>query len=293
MSKLMIEFNENDIPLLSTKTSDEIRKAFQSKFGNFIFRRIVKVYTKEEYFKKAYIVVQVGTGGIKRILFSAPKLLYSNNSRTKIDQYGEVRYWKYHAFTSNCSLRDNDEFDGNQIYLSSENHQDEEELLFGNNPSSPSFEIPPKIGDLVCIKEVKQSKKSIAALKWFICSEQFFRAWTYITHNEHSSFKKEEPKRRAFLMSGNRLNTNSYFKWFLAQRQNNRFIENRMAYAKYWQLRTESVSKKWIHVYSALVLMARYGELPCSRNIPRNRGDCCKMIRWHLPKFGLRKETII
>ncbi len=284
MSNSKIKQNDN-VPTISKKTSNEIRTAFTKLFGTMVFRRVSQLDLEDKYFIKASVVTNVGSK-IARVFFKTPEELVNyESSYTRLRQYGEVRYKKFEAFTSGNSLRCTDNHDGYKISLKSENCIENGNLRFGDNRYIRLCEIPPRIGDLVCIQglEYKEDNKCPIAKQWFICSEQFFRTWTCIVDDKDISFKKKEPKLKIHLMSGNRLNTNSYLKWFLAHRQNGVVVDNGNAYKKYWQLRTEFISKKWIHAYSALVLMAEYGELPCAGNVPKNRGLGYKMLSWHLP----------
>ena len=139
----------------------------------------------------------------------------------------------------------------------------------------------------MCILVDKQTRtrKTPKAKFWFTCSEQFLRAWTLLIYDKHPSFENngEEPRMRNRNMSGNRLNTNSFRKFMLAHNQTRTVIDHHETINRYYYIRTELVSKNWCHVYSALVLMARYGEIPCYKNVPKNRGKGPSCIQWNLP----------
>jgi hypothetical protein len=85
--------------------------------------------------------------------------------------------------------------------------------------------------------------------------------------------------------------SNSYLKYKLAINEGeNREITLDESRERYWHLRTEDASKKWVDVYCALVLMARYGEIPCSLNLPDYKGieaiskKELHRVSWCLPK---------
>ncbi len=141
------------------------------------------------------------------------------------------------------------------------------------------------------------------ATHWFIASEQFLRAWTAILFDWHETFDKimgsaftikvgvegvtqtdRNLALRNRLFMGNKLMTNSWLKRKLSLKFNNIEFTEKESEERYWFLRTEYVSKRWIDVYCALVLIARYGELPCPTNVPNNNDNEPKRYFWHLPE---------
>jgi hypothetical protein len=116
---------------------------------------------------------------------------------------------------------------------------------------------------------------------WCIVSEQFLRAWTLVCYDWHDSFNKiipintpvecREDALRQKLFIGNKLMTNSWLKRKLALQANGKSMSVTESREKYWHLRTEYVSRKWVDVYAAIVLISRYGELPCPVNVPNNQ----------------------
>lgn len=159
-------------------------------------------------------------------------------------------------------------------------------FLFSNDRRMRNASVPPKVGDLVCLIADKPSRgrKNPEARYWMTCSEQFMRMWTLIMHDEHPTFKKEGDALRRHCMSGNRLMTNSYKKWLMSHQQNRIPIGREEAQTRFYASSVEFVAKNWVHVYAALVLMARYGEIPCSTNVPQNLDDGPNMNQWNLPK---------
>lgn len=145
--------------------------------------------------------------------------------------------------------------------------------------------------------------------RWFVCSEQFMKACTAITNDWHPSFdaiikkkggrnekikvvKKFEPTQeekentlRGKFMSSNRLCTNGGLKYKIAftdtyglpppvEEMNKRFHYHRFEYS----------SVRWVDILACLVLMCRYGELPCGDNVPNNVDPSLpKRKKWDLP----------
>ena len=61
---------------------------------------------------------------------------------------------------------------------------------------------------------------------------------------------------------------------------------------RYWHQRCEKISRTWIHVYCALVLLVRYNELPTESNVPVVRGlETHSYPHWHLPPEFIQTFT--
>ena len=134
--------------------------------------------------------------------------------------------------------------------------------------------------------------------RWFICSEQFFHMWTAIMEPESESLfpmpktpPSEEDREkiiRRHLMSGNRLCTNSFLKYQLGCQQSGMSFPLEEMVKRYYHLRTESPSIKYVHLYAAAVLMVRYGETPSDKNVPNNLDRFSpKLKEWSLPERWL------
>lgn len=169
--------------------------------------------------------------------------------------------------------------------------------------SSKLFEvITPIEGDLLCIwlsnETIEQRKNHmqcpLEADAWFICSEQFLRAYTLIIYEWHDSLNSLIPKNtkvedretalRKKLFIGNTLMTNGWLKYKLSLEDSNcEPMSKKESEEKYWHLRSEPVSRNWVDVYAALILMARFGEVPTDFNVPNNNNDGPKRNKWSLP----------
>jgi hypothetical protein len=131
----------------------------------------------------------------------------------------EERYRNFSGIVFNRKVRDNDLYDGEPILFHSQNYSefDIEKMEFAN---CVNF-VPPRNGngdgtlasDIIC-GTVDRTDKGLVYTKWFNCSEQFLRAWTAIMYEQHESFPEKDL--RKWLYSGNRLTTNSYYKWLLS-----------------------------------------------------------------------------
>ena len=145
-------------------------------------------------------------------------------------------------------------------------------------------------GDLIAMVVAPPAKKGDlpTALYWCIISEQFMRMCILLLHDHHPTFNHYGPspermKRR--LMSGNRLMTNSFSKWVVSHQDTNRKPDAEEAVKRYYHLRTERSSVGYIHIYNAIVLMVRYGEIPGDNNVPNNLSlDGLSVEKWDLPR---------
>jgi len=92
------------------------------------------------------------------------------------------------------------------------------------------------------------------------------------------------------MFTGNFLQTNSWLKHKLQLQDNKLTMSEEESLELYWHLRSEYASKKWVDVYTAMVLIVRYGEFPSVSNVPGN-SDCednlfrkrLSRFRWSLP----------
>lgn len=285
-------FTEYGVPCFPANVVTELREALRRKLGNLVFRRVARVITKpQDLFETVFHTYDVDRGDVATV-YSAPDRAPAFTP-DQIERNVEYKYRKFFAFTSEKALRDNDKYAGKSIFIASNKYSqidfDSEDLSFSKSRLLRTNMVPPRERDLVCMLVGPSTHKrdSLEANFWFTCSEQFFRAWTLIMYDEHPSFENagEEPHMREYYMSGNRLNTNNFLKFVIAHRASDVPIKQEEADARYYRLRTEYLSKKWCHYYSALVLMARYGEIPYHRNIPNNRGDGPHCVRWDLPSY--------
>lgn len=297
--------------LLPIQVAYKLREALRKQTDNNIlptltFRRIASVKCNPNDFIKNEYTTHGGSVDVKYV----PEGLTPQERSKNYRQY----YRRFFGYTSSKSLRpgDNDQYTGKSLYFRSKyynelNIEDGELTFF--TPAQRKKKIlyplvlPLQGEDIICgivfppeknknnkNEKNKGNKKVVEQLPefrhWFICSDQFLRAWTMIMYDEHSSFpySSTEPKLRRKMMSGNRLNTNSYLKWVKACEENNIEIDAKEASDRYFVLRTERTSTQYVHVYSAMVLLARYATLPSSDNVPINLGEGYVMKLWNLPE---------
>lgn len=285
-------FAESGAPLLPQAVRSELTEALRDGMKDLIFRRVARVNAKDrDLFEVAYHTDTDGRSATCKVIDPRDfrERDYTNDEH---DRNLEFKYRKFFAFTAERTLRDNDKYDGQTIFLASNKYSqldftEDCTLKFSKKRNMRTNTVPPRPGDLVCmvVSPPTHKRKNLEASFWFTCSEQFMRAWTLLMYDEHPSFeaKGEEPRMRERYMSGNRLNTNSFLKYVLAHRQTRAALDREEAQSRYYRMRTEYVSKRWCHVYSAMVLLGRYGEMPTYQNVPGNRGDGPSCIRWDLP----------
>jgi hypothetical protein len=222
----------------------------------------------------------------------------------------EIKHKWFSGFTASRAIRDEHaSLENKEIYLHSENYSQidmslnytfkfsdvrqlrshitpvNEDLIFifisSNTLNSLKSSTSSTITNTTNSGNNKNNKKiKPKADAWCIVSEQFLRAWTLIRYDWHESFDKyiaintpiseREKALREKLFIGNKLMTNSWLKHHLSLAANGKTMDTEESRKRYYYLRTEYVSKKWVDVYAALVLIARYGELPCPVNVPNN-----------------------
>ena len=209
-------------------------------------------------------------------------------SQQEIDQNLEFRYQDYYGWSSKVVLRQNDNFSEKSIFFEKKGFGEFDPILLQIEPDSANQRnVAPREGDLICGIVKPDSYGKLHYSKWFICSEQFYRTWTLLMYDAHSSFQKAEQKKcgsKAYWMSGNRLMTNNYLKWILGSEKKDIIPSDDEQRQRYWHQRCEKPARTWIHVYCALVLIVRYDELPSESNVPVIRGpETHPYPHWHLP----------
>ncbi len=254
--------------------SDTIR----DKLKPFVFRRVSRVshfpLSQIRYYTKPNVYTKVAN--------------VSTFSKQEFDQNLECRYHNYYGWSSKVSLRENDAFPEHSIFFEKNSFGRFDPILLQIDPDSTNQrDVPPREGDLICGIVKRNSQNNLHYSQWFICSEQFYRAWTLLMYDSHSSFQKAEKKKcgaKSYWMSGNRLMTNNYLKWMLGSEKQEIIPSEEEQSRRYWHLRCETPARTWIHVYCALVLIVRYGELPSESNVPVIRGPETRPYpHWHLP----------
>lgn len=214
----------------------------------------------------------------------------------------EIKHKWFSGFTNARQIRDEHIIlQGKEIYIHSSNYRQIDMSLNYTFKFSEARQLSshftPRNEDLIFIYVSNKTLSSLPSAEsrgrrklkpkadaWCIVSEQFLRAWSLIQYDWHESFDKyiavgtpffeREKALREKLFIGNKLMTNSWLKRKLALEAEGKTMSIEESREKYWHLRTEYVSRRWVDVYAALVLIARYGELPCPVNVPNN--SCVK-----------------
>jgi len=204
-------------------------------------------------------------------------------------QYGEETAPSFRGRTHPSQVREGDPAPGQPVYFRESGSAVLDPFTFELRRHVSC--VVPRAGDLLCgVIGRAGSGRRIFSL-WFICSEQFLRCWTLCLHRDHASYRTIKTKKKTpleYWMTGNRLMTNSYYKWGLGENNAGRTICPLEARQRYWHLRTEPSSILWVHLYCALVLVVRYWEPPSLENTPRIPGTT---LDWHLPSLWL--ETLL
>nr|QBK86268.1 MAG: uncharacterized protein LCMAC102_00630 [Marseillevirus LCMAC102] len=259
---------------ISRETSQQLIDSFKLPLKDLVFRRVTRVYVD----KTNLLSIHYYKGPTIFSTLTLEEYQNSNYTKNQLEKI-EFQYRRFSVGTSLCSLRNNS-FNGIKFMCLSEHYAEIDSMTF--QFIKKSCTVLPQVGDLVCMS-INPSSGVVES--WFTCSEQFMRMWTVLMFQNHPSFEARgrEPRMRERLMSGNRLNTNSFLKWNLAHEQSGVQIDQEQSSDRYVRMRTEEVSRKWIHIYPAFVLMMRYGELPTNQNIPNNRDGGPVLTEWNLP----------
>lgn len=273
-------------PNLPSVYAKQLRDALRSAFKGWIFRKTQRIITKDGNMEKVVSYFPTSDGKAKYNTYS-PREYFNDKAKRKWgpkehEQNLEFHYSSFYCFTSNrpypCDIND-DPYSGIQIMCHSNSYAEIDMIDFEYR--SKKRTVPPRKDDLLCILPVEDNKKRLTAKAWFVCSGQFYHMVNAIMFDDHPSFKgKEELRLKNFLMSGNRLMSNTYMKWVFCHIDNDLYLGEKEMDKLYRRMRTETYSIKWVHVYAALVLMARYEELPCWDNIPNNSSSGPLMKYW-------------
>lgn len=266
-------------------TRNAMNKVISSNINGFLFRRVKSV--KHGNLLGATYHTGDGLSNSVRVV-SLEENARAQWTSAQIEHNLEFVHEEFEALTETRSLRGNDPYNGRVITCKSADRAEMNPRSFElKKNSNMCGTVAPRVGDLVCmfVDQPTNSRGGLCASKWFICSEQFLRAWTLVTYPTHPSYKgKTEERLREWVLSGNRLATNSARKNALAYSQNGEFPDREEAEKRFFRLRVETCAKGWTHVYCAMVLMARYGEIPSGGNIPTNLGAGPSMHWWDLPE---------
>lgn len=287
--------------IMSTFNNNVIRKFLQAKLsgahisggGCFIFRRVGRV----SYPANVQPIFMKFT-----LPNEEPEVVY-NMSREEIDKSIQIDCESFFGVAEPRFIRGEPFCTQNkEIAFSSSTYRnfDVTGLTFGFERVKP---ITPMEGDLLCIwlssktcernYGDRRNYERPTADAWFIASEQYLRAYTAIMFDMHDGLtslvpkstprEQREVKLKEKLFSGNRLMTNTWLKTKLAHEQNNEVFSRETSIKAYWHLRCDNASRYYVDVFAALVLISRYGELPCENNIPNTKDGGFQRTMWNLP----------
>ena len=272
---------------IPTAVVGAMRTSLRDRIGKFVFRRIGKAFTSID----DLVSVTYNTGdGLASTTRTISPLEYKHTKWTPYEEEHnlEYRYSNFTVFTETRSLRGNDPCSGQSIVCNPAQHTDIDlcSFEFVKKDDGVRGTVAPRIGDLVCmlVDPSTNHRGNLYASSWFICSEQGLRAWTMMMYENHPSYKKEDARQRVYAMSGNRLVTNTPRKRAIIYAQNSMDLNPEDAYDGYYHLRTETESTLHTCIWGAAVMMARYGEIPSTGNVPANLGDGPSMLWWDLPE---------
>lgn len=222
----------------------------RNAFAPLIFRRVFCVTTRDEDLMSVMKYTCCGP-----LPFTDPS---ATPSKQEHDQYYEYMYSNFEVTTSKFALRPNDPVHGREIILYPYKYAE-------MNIANGTFEferkkrfVPPRESDLVCFTIDTDSPK-LKVKNWFVCSEQFYRMWSILMTENYPRSNDMH-----FLFKGSKLCTNSYRKWLLGTSK----ITFEEANKRYYRLRTEETSIKWVHLYACVVLMFKFRQLPTQENVP-------------------------
>lgn len=267
----------------TSSSSKAVRKFLRSQFKSLVFRRVVDVTVYGEIEGLLYYPSILSPS--EEIQLPLGQTRAEEFTPLEVEKNVEFRCRSYTALTSGRPIRlETPDTYHIPIRCPSENYAeiDMSDSFWFTKSQNTKYVVPPRKGDLVCglVGNNRKTGKPLEYSFWFTCSEQFLRAWTLIMFNEHCTFDKNEEQTYKWVMSGNRLCTNSYLKWRLSLQGEPPLEE---LDDRFYHLRTEKTSKEWVHIYASLVLVARYGQIPSKVNVPVNLDGGPVMKNWHIP----------
>lgn len=289
MSKMMESGNSSkNLFSLPEKTRTQLLNHMKETWKNFIFRRVAKVVftgsSKPDRVLKCN-PVQDDKGEItifKEDITASfdPKKVSDNDMK-----YLEFQYDMFAFFCSKDELRNESKTTkGQEIYAASGKYNQLDMLMDPTSmgvlfhPELRDNNIPPRIGDLICLEAEPGPKGMPQAKWWFNCSDQFMHLWTYVMYEKHPSFDKIPNP-----LTGNYLQTNTYLKWIMGYRHSGEKAPLEEAKKRYFRLRTEDASRQWVHIYCALFVMVKQKTIPNWTNIPNNQSETKKLAEWDVP----------
>lgn len=280
---------------------DRLRETFIRNTRKLIFRTVEEVKISEQNYLGTVFLRPQADGSIVSEIFKPGDHLPAFSQKDR-ERCVESHYKKFFCFTKETALRPNSlgevNIKGSRVFLDSKNYNqldffDNMDFKFSKRPEDRKNTVIPVKGDIVCILPIPGRNGCGPEAKfWFICSPQFLRTWTLIHYREHDAIRsiaEEESTLRKKIFSGNCTMTNGYLGWTVSCFQNGLTSDESELEKRFWNLRTEFASREYVHVYSALVMMLRYGECPGPNNIPNKLDSSPPFLSWHIPDGWLHR----
>lgn len=195
------EFTEMqvEIPLI---VSGNLREAFRKNLKKLKFRRVRTVFAKPEHRVETVFVAPNTETGDEEYVRYGPDDKIPVFSDEEYRRNVEEQYSEFYFFTTATEVRKGDGVKGG-VYGHSSTLAvlDLTEFVFYPCEDARTQMMLPREGDLVCgfvsdAKKGKTARRGPEFTKWFLCSEQFLRAWTAIMYDEHDSLTKLANKDR-------------------------------------------------------------------------------------------------
>lgn len=293
---------EVNVPLLDVGITggeqtglDIFKKKIVKNMSKLNFRRVGNVVAKQEDWVRTEFYQARDDGSVVVNVYTEnPPDFTDDDYKRKVAEY----YSDYSFYTTQKPLRvDEDKIGTGYILCEAKNqcYLNPITFKFDRALSGDDRMILPREGDLVCLLPVHGKGGRIPEAKyWFICSEQFMKAWTLIVYRDHETLKKlasTEQELRKKVFSGNFTMTNGYRKWILSCYQSGLISTPEEIEKRFWVVRGERLARDYVHVYSALVLMIRYREFPCEYNVPNVINYAPTMSGWDLPAGWIETLT--
>lgn len=285
---------------------DLLVKNVRAKLSNLVFRRVKYCYTKWENLVSLTICSPDGKQEV--LNRGQAEIRVPNLSQQQLEQHVIWRYKYFHGVTVNSPMAEAEDLFRHEIHFHSKGHAILDPETFEWSATRDT-QVPPRpdigrtSGDLICGLIGTDAKGQKSFVKWFICSEQFYRMWLLCMFPDHEAFSVHKEKGghkaedgeagiRHHYFKGNRLCTANYKKWWMTN-EKNPFYEGRLEKERlhrFWVLRTEPISQEWVHTYAAIALLVRYNELPTKENVPRvHEKNIMNLEDWHLPEGFLSR----
>lgn len=333
MSSIYLFKSMSDEGVFMNFGENPVRLFLQKRMKDFVFRKIAGINHRAEFFHQASRYTPCIDGSEHCEVIGTNPQCFKDITKNDMEKSVELLFTFFDGSTTETKTR-NDNIHST-IYFSSNDVCKIDPVTMQLTKLNQTSHVLPRIGDIVCgiVREAgvdragkpivkKVFKHKYKYIKWFICSEQFLRAWTLIMYDKHEvleKYAKSEDSLRKKMFSGNKLTTNSFKKWTMLKNiqretitkkrlqinssndnqssiidENNEKLFNAIyeeinnsdaeLNSKYFRLRYEDFSIQHIHILCAIILIGRYGVFPSHDNIPLNLNFTDQLKYWDLPK---------